>query len=95
MVSKAKGFRARTRQKLRKSVRGMPPVNKILQEFETGDKVQIVIEPAVHKGMPHPRFHGKMGVVKEKKGRSYIVEIKDVKTAKLITSHPVHLRKVK
>ena len=95
MVSKTKGFRARTRQKLSKSVRGMPPVNKILQEFELGERVQIVIEPAVHEGMPHPRFHGKMGIVKIKKGRSYLVEIKDVKMAKLITSHPVHLRKVK
>ena len=72
----------------------MPPINRLLKEFELGERVQIVIEPAVHKGMPHPRFHGKMGIVKIKKGRSYLVEIKDVKMAKLITSHPVHLRKV-
>lgn len=95
MGTRTKGPRHRTRHKLRKSVRGMPPVNQMLKQFKPGDRVQIIIEPSVHKGMPHPRFHGKAGVVVEKKGRAYVVGIKDVKKQKLITCHPIHLRKVK
>ncbi|MBR9682033.1 MAG: 50S ribosomal protein L21e [Candidatus Altiarchaeota archaeon] len=95
MATKAKGFRARSRHKLGKSVRRMPSVNKMLQEFELKERIQVVIEPAIHEGMPHPRFHGKSGIIREKRGRSYIVEIKDVRKAKLITCHPVHLKKVK
>jgi len=80
---------------MRKTVRGMPPTNRILKEFKEGEQVQIVIEPAVHEGMPHPRFQGVKGRVAEKRGRSYLVKIKDVNMEKLITSHPVHLRQVK
>ena len=95
MATKTKGFRSRSRHKLRKSARRMPSVNKVLQEFSIDENVRVVIEPAIHGGMPHPRFHGKAAIVKQKRGRAYLVEIKDVKKVKLLTCHPAHLRKVK
>ena len=67
----------------------------MLQEFKDGQRVQVIIEPAVHKGMPHPRFHGKMGEVLKQKGRAFIVKIKDGGKEKLITCHAVHLKQVK
>ncbi len=94
MAFKSKGLRARSRRKLKKSVRGMPPVTAFLKEFNVGDKVAIVIEPSVHKGMPFIRFHGRMGEVIGKRGRAYLVKIRDGGKEKVIISHPVHLKKV-
>jgi len=92
---KTKGPRSRTRKKLRKKWKGLPPVNEFLKKFEVGEKVVIKIEPSVHKGMPFPRFHGRVGVVIGKRGKAYLVKIEDGKKEKLIISHPVHLKRVK
>ena len=93
MVSRSRGYRSKTRHKLKKSVRGMPTVNRQLQNFEIGDKVSIILEPAVTKGMPHPRFHGRVGTVTGKRGRAYLVKIKDIKKEKMFNALPVHLRR--
>ena len=71
--------------------RGKLPVSKLIQEFKVNDTVSIVNEPSIQKGQPHPRFHGKTGIVVEKRGRSYLVQISDGKTNKKIISRPVHL----
>jgi large subunit ribosomal protein L21e len=34
-----------------------------LVEYPVGSKVVIDIDPSVHKGMPHKRYQGKVGVV--------------------------------
>jgi large subunit ribosomal protein L21e len=88
------GFRRKTRNKLSKSVKdkGKISLRAYFQEFNTGDKVQLIAEPAIQKGMYHPRFMGKAGVIKGKAGRCYEVEINDGK-AKTLIVHPVHLKK--
>jgi large subunit ribosomal protein L21e len=93
-MKKSKGFRRKTRHKLRKPVRqrGKIPITKMIQQFDLGARVHIVIEPSVHKGQPHPRFQGKTGVVIEKRGRSYLIEVSDNKSKKRVLSAPVHLR---
>ena len=73
--------------------RGMPPVNRFLQEFETDDRVHIDIAPSEHGGMPHPRFRGRTGVVKGKQGKAYRVEIQDGGKAKTFLIPAVHLKK--
>lgn len=92
-MKRSRGFRSKSRHKMRKDVRerGELPVSKVIKEFEEGDTVSIVIEPSVQKGQPHPRFHGKTGVIKEKRGRSYLVEILDGNARKKVISRPVHL----
>ncbi|WP_258084656.1 50S ribosomal protein L21e [Thermococcus thermotolerans] len=94
MVKKAHSFRRKTRGKLSKSPRrrGLPPLTRFLQEFETGQKVHIVIEPSYHRGMPDPRFHGRTGTVVGKRGDAYIVQIKEGGKVKTFFIHPVHLR---
>jgi len=52
----------------------------------------IIPEPSSHKGMPSPRFKGKIGKIIEKRGKSYIVEIIDGKKKKRIISNPEHLK---
>ncbi|MBR9680095.1 MAG: 50S ribosomal protein L21e [Candidatus Altiarchaeota archaeon] len=94
MVSRSRGYRSKTRHKLKKSVRGMPPVNRFLQEFEIGEKVSIILDSSITKGMPHPRFHGRVGTVTGKRGRAYLIKLKDIKKEKIFISLPVHLRRV-
>ncbi|HID71886.1 MAG TPA: 50S ribosomal protein L21e [Thermoplasmata archaeon] len=97
MVQRSKGRRYRTRQKLqkRKRDRGMPPLTRSLQQFSAGDRVNVVIDPSVHKGQPHHRFHGLTGIVTKQCGRAYYVELKSGKKMKTIIARPEHLRPVK
>jgi large subunit ribosomal protein L21e len=45
----------------------------------------------VHKGMPHRRFHGKIGVIAEKRGRSYVVNVPQGNAIKEIIVRPEHI----
>ena len=94
MVQRIGGFRRKTRSKLRKKVRekGKISISKYLQSFKVGEKVCLKAEPAVQKGMYFPRFHGKVGTVKSKRGKCYEVFIKDGKKEKMLIIHPVHLK---
>ncbi|NOZ76464.1 MAG: 50S ribosomal protein L21e [Euryarchaeota archaeon] len=93
-MKRSKGTRHGTRHKLRKNPRerGPVPVTRMLQEFEIGQKVHIIIEPSIQKGQPHHRFHGKTGTVTGKRGSSYIVEVFDGRARKQVIARPVHLR---
>jgi large subunit ribosomal protein L21e len=92
-MRRSKGFKSGTRYKLKKGIRekGKRPISKILQQFEEGDMVHIVIDPSVQKGMPYPRFHGKTGKVIEKRGSAYLVEVKENNAKKSVICAPVHL----
>ena len=92
-MAKHNGIKKRTRYKLQKGLRerGMPNVTSVIQHFEEGQKVHIVIEPSVQKGMPHPRFHGKTGTVLGQRGRAWLLEIKDGNATKVVISRPQHL----
>ncbi|PLW80029.1 50S ribosomal protein L21e [Candidatus Woesearchaeota archaeon] len=95
MVTRTGGFKRKTRHKLSKNIRqkGKVSLKKYFQEFETGERCVLKCEPAVQKGMYFPRFHGKSGIVKSKRGACYEVTIKDGKLEKTIIVHPVHLLK--
>ncbi len=95
MVRKAKGPRAGTRRLLKKKERRRITVNDVMKELKEGDVVAIKINPSVQKGMPHVRFHGRTGRVIERRGISYIVEIKDGKKVKRIIARPEHLKPLK
>ncbi|MGP3667076.1 MAG: 50S ribosomal protein L21e [Candidatus Bathyarchaeota archaeon] len=97
MVQKSKGFRSQTRLLLRKKrrERGLRPLGYLLVEYKTGDKVQILIDPTTHKGEPHRRYHGKIGVVLGRRGKAYIVKVMDGGKERKIITLPEHLREVK
>ncbi len=90
----SKGFRKGTRKKLRKKrrERGKFSISRFLAEYEEGTKVVISPEPSFHKGMPFRRFIGKIGTVIGRRGRSYIVKIRDGGKDKILFIHPAHLR---
>jgi large subunit ribosomal protein L21e len=94
MGQKSKGPRKRTRNLLRIGVRERPSITRYLQEFKVGSKVVIKPTPSSHKGMPFKRFFGKSGVVIDKRGKSYIIKIKDGRKEKDIISGPEHLKAI-
>ncbi len=94
MATRSRGFRSKTRYKLQKDRRdrGMPPVTHALRTFDEGTTVAIVLNPAVHAGQPHPRFHGWTGTVNARRGNAYEVNIKVGGKRKLILARPEHLK---
>lgn len=92
-MKKSKGFRTRTRRLLKKKPRekGKLGLSKLLHKYKPGDQVVIKIDPSVHKGMPHRRYHGKVGEIIEERGRSYVVNVTQGKAVKEIIVRPEHL----
>ena len=94
---KAKGKRAKTRNKLRRRKRmGKLTVNKQLSVFDDGEKVQINIDPSVHSGFPNPRYQGFTGTVDGTQGpRTFKVSFKLGKTKKMCLVNGAHLKVLK
>jgi large subunit ribosomal protein L21e len=88
--------RRKTRHKLGKSFRqkGKISITNYFQQFKTGDRIQLVAEPAYQKGMYHPRFYGNVGIVMNKKGKCYEVSINDKGKEKTLIVHPIHLKRL-
>jgi large subunit ribosomal protein L21e len=93
-MPKSKGYRNRTRSLLRKErgSRSIVSPDIYLQEYKVNDKVIILANPSVHKGLPHRRYHGKIGRIVEIRGRGYVVEIIEGNKIKKITTGPEHLK---
>ena len=94
MVRRSKGLRSKSRYVLSKKPRerGMHVITTTLQEFEEGRSVDIRIDPSVHKGQPHRRFHGLTGKVVGKQGDAYLVDTKVGNMTKKLVIRPEHLR---
>ena len=93
MGRKAKGYRRKTRSILKRKPRerGKTGLSKILFEYSPGEKVVVKIDPSVHKAMPHRRYHGRIGVIVNKKGRSYVVNVTQGRATKEIIVRPEHI----
>lgn len=97
MVKAPKGFRHRTRKLLKKNIRdkgAIPKLSLLMIDYKQGDRVHIVINSAIHKGMPHRRYHGKTGEVIGKRGRTYIVKLYLGDKEKILFIRPEHLRPI-
>jgi len=78
------GFRHKTRSILTK--RAPRGVSFLLREYHEGDRALIIIDSRQHKGMPHRRYHGKVGIVRAVGRRSITLDVKlGEKTKTLIT----------
>ncbi len=96
-MKKSKGYRAGTRRLLKKRPRerGKIRLSKLLYQYQPGNRVVIKIDSSVHKGMPHKRYHGRVGTVIDKRGRSYIVSVTQGDAVKEIIVRPEHLEPYK
>ncbi len=90
------GSRSGSRSKLTKRIkdRGTPKVNDLLKVFDIGDTVAIVINSAVHNGMPFHNFEGRTGKIAGMQGSCYIVSLKIGNTSRKVISSPVHLKRL-
>ncbi len=81
---------------MRKKVRtkGKLQFSRYFQELEKGDFVAIVREPAVQSVFP-TRLQGRTGLVEGKRGKAYIIKIKDQAKEKKFLIEPIHLKKIK
>jgi len=94
MTRKTRGFRSGTREKLTQKPGYRPAITKFLQEFRNNQSVAIVQEPSSQRGMPHPRFKGKMGKIIGKRGKAYIIEILDGNKVKRLIARPEHIKAI-
>jgi len=71
------GLRAKTRHLFKRGFRqhGFIPLTVYLRNYKVGDYVDIKVNPAIHKGMPHKTYAGKTGVVWNVTKRAIGVEI--------------------
>ena len=78
------GFKHKSRSIMtKKAPRG---VSFLLREYHEGDKAVVIIDPRQHKGLPHRRYHGKVGTINKVGRRSVILGVKlGNKTKTLIT----------
>ena len=88
------GPRKKTRYKFKKELRrrGLPPVTYVIQKFEIGERVHIVCDSSIQKGMPHRRFHGKTGTVLGQRGRAWMLAVNDGNAEKIVIARPQHLK---
>ncbi len=74
--------------------RGKLQLSRYFQKLKKGDFVAISREPAVQLSF-QKRLQGITGVVEGKRGRFYIVKIKDHNEYKTLLVEPIHLKKIK
>jgi len=73
--------------------KGKLSLSKYFQEFKEGDFVAVVKELSVKNNIPS-RIQGRTGVVSGKRGRAYVVKIKDQEKEKTFIIEPIHLKKI-
>ena len=72
--------------------RGLSSPSKVLVDYEVGQRVDIVIDPGFHKGMPHRRYQGRTGVVTGLRGRAIVVDVGLGKAIKTLIIRREHLQ---
>jgi len=91
-LPKSSGIRRKTRYIFqRKFVRGL---SYLLHDYNVGDKVVITIDPSEHKGMPHRRFQGKVGVVNSIGRRTLTVKVNIGNKEKTVTARLNHIKPI-
>ena len=88
-MPKSHGYRRRTRSLLRSS--GKKGLSSILREYSVNDRVVVKIDPAQVKGMPHRRFNGLVGVVKEVGRRTLTLDVPVGNKTKTVVARKEHV----
>lgn len=74
--------------------RGKLSFSRYFQKLKKGDFVAVVKEPAIQFSFPE-RLQGRTGLIEGKRGKAYIVKIKDQTKEKTFLIEPIHLKKIK
>lgn len=74
--------------------RGKLQLSKYFQELKEGEFVSVVREPALKASFPE-RLQGRTGSVESRRGKAYVVKMKDQNKEKRFLIEPIHLKKIK
>ena len=74
--------------------KGKIKLSEYFKSLEKGDRVSIIREMSLNKNFPD-RMQGRTGIVEGKRGKSYVVRIKDINQIKRYIVEPIHLKKLK
>lgn len=79
----------------RKSIKekGKISFSRFFQSFKPGDIVSLVRDLSFKANFPQ-RVQGRTGVVKEQRGRAFLVEINELGMRKSYVINPIHLKKL-
>ncbi len=91
MVKRSRGSISKSTKALKK--RRKITISALVRLFDVGEKVVLVPSHIVAGRFPR-RYRGMHGIIKERRGRSYVVEIMDGGKIKKIITNPAHLKKV-
>ncbi|MCY4251861.1 MAG: 50S ribosomal protein L21 [Thaumarchaeota archaeon] len=84
------GFRHKSRSIMTKrSNRG---VSFLLREYSVGQRALVIIDPSQHKGLPHRRYHGKVGVVRNVGRRALTLDVKLGNKSKTLIARLDHVK---
>ncbi|MGB6462765.1 MAG: 50S ribosomal protein L21 [Nitrosotalea sp.] len=84
------GFMHKARSVMTK--RGIRGVSFLMREYKVGDKVLVIIDPSQHKALPHRRYHGKVGTVKEVGRRTVKLAVNLGKKSKTLITRLDHIK---
>jgi large subunit ribosomal protein L21e len=89
------GYRSKTRKILSREERsGFNDEILGILSLKEGDKASIHIDPSIHKGMPHRRFHGRIVTVLGREGRAFKVEARMGDNSFILKVRPEHLKRI-
>lgn len=87
------GYKRRTRHKFKKGFKqhGAIHISKTLTSYKIGDIVDVVVDGAIHKGMPYKYYHGRTGRVFNVNPRSIGVSVNKQVRNRIIPKR-IHVR---
>ena len=87
------GYKRKTRHKFKKGFKqhGAIHISKTLTAYKVGDIVDIVVDGAIHKGMPYKYYHGRTGRVFNVNPRAIGVEVNKQVRQRIIAKR-IHVR---
>jgi large subunit ribosomal protein L21e len=89
-LAKSHGFRRRTRSLLKAS-RTKKGLSSLLVDYSPKDRVVVKIDPSQVKGMPHRRFNGLVGIVRETGRRAVTLDVQVGDKAKTLIARKEHI----
>ena len=90
-MPRSKGFRRKTRRLFKKTKRASG-LSYLMIEYQVNDKVVINIDSSQVQGMPHRRFQGLVGTVKEIRPRSLVIDVPVGNKIKKLISRLEHIQ---
>lgn len=84
------GFRHKSRSIMTKrAIRG---VSFLLREYTVGQQALVIIDPSQHKGLPHRRYHGKVGLIRNVGRRTLTLDVKLGNKSKTLITRLDHVK---